>query len=409
MAQSEPAYGWVMVFMAAVLTGLGLGGITSIAVFLKPLTAEFGWQRAEVSLAYTVTTISTAVAGVYFGRAADIHGVRLLAPIGTLAFGVSLITLSYQTSLWHLYGAFAVFGGLGIATTFIPLTSSVSRWFSANRGFAVGAVGAGAAVCQAAVPFFSEFLLDATGWRDAFFYLGVCYLAIGMPIAFLARDPSPSSPTADSREDATIGGDVSYPAPPATAIAWMGFAVIFCCICMGIPTVHVAALVNDQGINPQQSAGVLSVVMIAGALGRVAAGKLADIISPLAAYITCSFVQTVAVLWFTHMTSVAGFYVIAIVFGVGFGGVMTTFLITIRSLVPGRMAGTAMSIVILFGWVGMGAGAYAGGLLFDWSGSYLASFFVAAIAGVINLSILSTLFLHLRRQETHGHCQSKSA
>ena len=178
---------------------------------------------------------------------------------------------------------------------------------------------------------------------------------------------------------------------------------------MGIPTVHVAALVNDQGINPQQSAGVLSVVMIAGALGRVAAGKLADIISPLAAYITCSFVQTVAVLWFTHMTSVAGFYVIAIVFGVGFGGVMTTFLITIRSLVPGRMAGTAMSIVILFGWVGMGAGAYAGGLLFDWSGSYLASFFVAAIAGVINLSILSTLFLHLRRQETHGHCQSKSA
>ena len=402
MTQSEPAYGWVMVFMAAVLTGLGLGGITSIAVFLKPLTAEFGWQRAEVSMAYTVTTISTAVAGVYFGRAADIHGVRLLALIGALAFGVSLITLSYQASLWHLYGAFAIFGGLGIASIFVPLASSVSRWFSANRGLAVGSVTAGAAVGQAVIPFSVGLLVDAAGWRDAFFYLGVCYLAIGLPIALLARDPSPSSQIADSQGNDTTGGDVSYPVPPATAIAWVSFAVIFCCICMGIPAVHVAALVNDQGISPQQSASVLAVLMIAGAFGRIGAGKLSDIRGALAAYITCSFVQTAAVLWFTQMTSLAGFYVIAIVFGVGFGGVMTTFLLTIRSLVPGRMVGTAMSVVMLFGWVGMGAGAYAGGLLFDWSGNYLASFFVAAIAGVINLSILSTLFLHLRRQETRA-------
>ena len=388
-----------MVFTAAVLSGLALGGITTIAVFLKPLTAEFGWQRAEVSMAYTVTTISTAVVGVYFGRVADVRGVRWLARMGALAFGLSLIALSYQTSLWHLYGAFAFFGGLGIAAILIPLTSSVSRWFSANRGLAVGTVTAGGAVGQAVIAFFAGFLVDVAGWRDAFFYLGVCYLAIGMPIAFLARDPPPSGQTSGNWRDATPGSDISNPISPATAIAWISCAVIFCCACMGIPTVHVVALVNDQGFSPQQSASVLAVVMVAGAVGRFAAGKLADVSSTLVAYMACSFVQTVAVLWFTQMTSVAGFYAIAVVFGIGFGGVMTTFLLTIRSLVPERMAGTAMAIVILFGWAGMGFGAYVGGLLFDWSGSYLASFSVAAIAGVINLTILSTLFINLHRRE----------
>ena len=96
-------YGWVMVFAAAVLIGLGLGGIASVAVFLKPLTAEFGWSRASVSMAYTIASIASAVAGLYFGRVADLHGARLIVWLGTLAFGLSLIALSYQTSLWHLY------------------------------------------------------------------------------------------------------------------------------------------------------------------------------------------------------------------------------------------------------------------------------------------------------------------
>lgn len=51
MSRAEPVYGWVIVFAAAVLIGLGVGGIASIAVFLKPLAAEFGWSRADVSLA----------------------------------------------------------------------------------------------------------------------------------------------------------------------------------------------------------------------------------------------------------------------------------------------------------------------------------------------------------------------
>ena len=397
MSRAEPLYGWVIVFAAAVLIGLGLGGIASIAVFLKPLAAEFGWSRGDVSLAYTVASIATAVVGVYFGRVSDRHGVRLLARAGTLAFGLSLIGLSFQTSLWHLYAGFAVFGGLGISAILVPLTSLVSRWFDANRGLAVGIATAGAAVGQAVVPLVAGLLLVALGWRDAFLYLGVAFLMIGVPVAVLVRDPV--SQTADSESGTGIAADRddSPLISPSSAIAWIGIAAIFCCICMSIPLVHVAALANDRGISAEHAASVLTILIVAGAAGRVIAGRLTDRVSALFAYMTVSLTQTLAVLWFTQMSSVAGFYVVAFFFGIGFGGVMTAFLLTIRSLVPARMAGWAMAIVILFAWTGMGFGAYVGGLLFDVTGNYFASFALAAAAGVVNLSILSALFMRLRR------------
>lgn len=402
MSRIEPLYGWVMVFAAAVLIGVGLGGIASIAVFLKPLTAEFGWSRANVAMAYTIASTATAVAGLYFGRFADLHGVRLLVWLGAPTFGLSMVALSYQTSLWHLYAGFAVFGGLGISTTLVPLTSSVSKWFTTNRGLAVGIATAGAAVGQAVIPFIAGLLLVAFGWRDAFFYLGLGFLAVGVPAAVLVRDPGPKTASAENAGNITVERDASFLLSPSKAIAWISFAAIFCCTCMAIPLVHVAALANDRGISAQQSASVLTVLIIAGAAGRVIAGRLTDLTSALVAYLLVSFSQTVAVLWFTQMSSVPGFYVVAIVFGVGFGGVMTAFLLTIRSLVPPEMAGWAMAIVILFGWTGMGLGGYAGGLLFDLSGNYFASFALAAIAGVINLSILTTLFFHLHRLEARA-------
>ena len=340
--------------------------------------------------------------GVYFGRVSDRHGVRLLAWTGTLTFGFSLIGLSFQTSLWHLYVGFAVFGGLGISATLVPLTSSVSRWFGANRGLAVGIATAGAAVGQAVVPLIAGLLLVAIGWRDAFPYFGVGFLVMGVPVAILVRDPVSQTDNTERGNGIAADRNESSLISPSTAIAWIGIAAIFCCICMSIPLVHVVALANDRGISPEHAASVLTTLFIAGAAGRIIAGRLTDQVSALFAYMAVSLTQTLAVLWFTQMYSVAGFYVVAFFFGIGFGGVMTAFLLTIRSLVPARMAGWAMAIVILFAWTGMGLGAYVGGLLFDLSGNYFASFTLAAAAGVVNLSILSALFIRLRHMRVEA-------
>ena len=41
--ERDPAYGWLMVFVVFTLSGLSFGALGAISVFLKPLSAEFGW------------------------------------------------------------------------------------------------------------------------------------------------------------------------------------------------------------------------------------------------------------------------------------------------------------------------------------------------------------------------------
>jgi predicted MFS family arabinose efflux permease len=66
------------------------------------------------------------------------------------------------------------------------------------------------------------------------------------------------------------------------------------------------------------------------------------------------------------------------------------------------MAGTAMALASLFAWIGMGLGGYFGGFLFDWTGTYTASFAGAAVAGTINVIILLALHVRLNRATRLG-------
>lgn len=397
-----PGYGWLFVFITFMLTGLCFGGVAMVAILLKPLEAEFGWQRGEISLAYTMVTVATALAGVGFGRLSDRYGPRLFAIFGAVVIALSLMLLSRLASLWQLYFGYVLFGAFGFGAISVPLTAALTNWFAANRGLALGIATAGGAVGQGAVPFIARALITDSGWRLSFLYLGIAYLLIALPLAFLVRNPrrpAAGSPCAAAAAAARADED-GLVLDPREAVTWICTAVVFCCVCMSVPLIHAAALASDAGLGPQQAAAVLAILMLGGAVGRVAIGRIADRVGALNAYMLASFWQTAVVYWFVTVEQPLTFYLLAAGFGFGFGGVMTCFLLTIRSLVPGRIAGSSMGLVVLFGWVGMGLGAYFGGLFFDWTGDYRTSFAMAAIAGVVNLAILSSLAFRLRGATT---------
>lgn len=391
------SYGWVMVFVTFMMTALCFGGLALVAVFIKPLENEFGWLRGEVASAYTIAAASTAVFGVIFGRVADRRGAKALALLGAITMAACLLLLSRVTALWQLYVLFALFGALGHAAIYVPLTASVAHWFTQNRGLAVGIASVGSALGLAVTPLVASAIMADSGWRDAWLYLGIGYFVLALPLVLLVRNPSALPITTNG----SAGQADEDPAPvrPVEALAWICTAAIFCCICMSVPMIHVPSLVSDFGIDAARAASVLTVMMLAGAAGRILFGWVMDRLGPLPAYMLSSLGQTVFVFWFVQAPSLVGFYLVAIGFGLCFGGVMISILMTIRSLVPVRMASTAMAMAALFGWIGMGVGGSFGGLLFDWTGSYVTSFGGAALAGVINIAILMSLFVRLR----HGN------
>ena len=182
-------------------------------------------------------------------------------------------------------------------------------------------------------------------------------------------------------------------------ITWISCAIIFCCVCMAVPIVHLVPLLTDTGYTLEQATSVLMVLMLSGVMGRVLGGKLGDMIGALPSYMVMSGGQTLSVIWFPFLDSTLSLYLVAVLFGFTYSGVMSAILVCTRMMVSANYAARAMSITSFFGWFGMGAGGFMGGYLFDLTGSYSASFIAAMLIGCINLSILILFALRIRNQQ----------
>ncbi|MEA3193777.1 MAG: hypothetical protein QOD26_2110, partial [Betaproteobacteria bacterium] len=162
---------WFMVGVCAAMVAMAFGAITNVAVFLTPLAAEFGWPRADVSLAYSIATIGTGVGGVFMGYFADRMPVRRVALCGALVPGLALLFLSRVESTAELYAWHALMGVLGIGAIMAPLNSLAGQWLARRPGLAIGIVSVGGAAGQGLFPYFARHLVLVEGWRHAYLIL----------------------------------------------------------------------------------------------------------------------------------------------------------------------------------------------------------------------------------------------
>jgi MFS family permease len=396
--QTEERYGWVMVGVAAMVIGIGFGTLWSFPIFIKPLSAEFGWLRGEISFAYAAATLLIGVMGIVMGDLADRFSARPLVLMGAIVLGASQILLGQIQSLWQLYVIYGfLVGGLAISAFYVPLVANVGFWFERNKGLAIGVTLGGQVAGAAVVPFIVRILISDLGWRETYMAMGVAIWILLIPITILIRRP-PRHGKADGKAAAPRNWTRTEGAPisPARLTTVLSVAIVFCCICMSIPLIHAVSKALDAGIDPKSAAAVLSLMMIGGFVGRVGAGKISDHIGGLPTLLLASGTQMVTVFWFSHFDGIAGLYVLSLVFGVGYGGVMPSYAIIIREYIPANLAGRALGIVYCLGNVGMGLGGYFGGLLFDLRGAYTLTFALGVPVSVINLMIIATLWRIMR-------------
>ncbi|NQV61703.1 MAG: MFS transporter, partial [Alphaproteobacteria bacterium] len=334
----DDPYGWVMVFVGFTLMSLSFGGLGAVGVFLKPIAMEFGWSRGSIALGYTTAAFSAALFGMLWGFLADRHPTRYFTLMGALALAIAMLALSQLTAQWQYYLSFFIFGAFGHGALASTIWANIGQWFTRNMGLALGIGLAGGAFGQAVVPLAARFLISAYDWRTAYLVLGVVYLLLGLTIAALTRDP----PAKRARLAAISGteskggswhlGEARHP------VTWFSIAVIFCCTCMSLAVVHIVPMLSDRGFSPEIAAGALATLMLVGVLGRMGAGKICDLIGPVRTYALMSAGQTVLVIWFPHIESLFGVYLLAALFGFSFSGVMASMVISVNVVVPPRVA-----------------------------------------------------------------------
>jgi MFS family permease len=388
-------YGWIMVLVVFVLSGLAFGSMASISVFLKPVSLEFGWSRGQTSFAYTVASLSSAVFGVLWGQVADKYGTKWFGFVGAICMSLVLFALSSLDSIVQFYSLYFLFGAMGSALLFSPLYANVGFWFKENPGLALGLAASGGAIGQAFIPHLSGILIESTGWKMAYVNLAIIYILISLPIAFLIKE-SPWRINARNQEEEE---ERSFPLSEKEVVSWISVAVIFCCICMSIPIMHLVPLLTDKGFSLEFATSVLMILMICGAFGRILGGMLGDYIGALPGYILMSLGQTIFVVWFPHLISPTSIYVLAALFGFTYSGVMSSILVCTRIMVSAKFGARAMSLTSLFGWIGMGLGGFLGGYFFDIYGDYSWAYTFAGITGIVNLFILTLFFMNIRKRE----------
>lgn len=402
---TQTHYRWVIVFASAAILVVAMGiMVNGMSVFIIPLQAEFGWPRASIALINMSGLIGLAIGGVVIGRVADTADTRKICVFGSVILGLCLLASSQATSLWHLYILFFFAGFLGAGALFAPVVANTGNWFKTGAGLAIGIVSAGQALGQGAVPFGSSFLISTFGWRGAFTSLGLIVLLTLIPLSLCIRK-APASIAASSHKNPAILDQSPVPLPTNIVIAWLSVAVFLCCTCMSVPLMHLVPLIQDKGFSAQDASGVAFLMLTVAIAGRILFGKLADVIGALPAYLTASFWQAVLVFFFIKFEGLMGFYLFAAFYGFGYAGVMTCVLISVRALTPVSRGASALGIVLVFAWMGHGIGGYQGGYFFDQTGDYTWSFANAAIAGVLNLIVVSLLYFTINRhtvRKTHA-------
>ena len=166
---------------------------------------------------------------------------------------------------------------------------------------------------------------------------------------------------------------------------------------MSVPLIHLVPYAQSCNIPLSDAGGIVLVMLIAGICGRVAFGKLADVIGAIRAYWVASAWQTVLVVVFLQFQSLESLIVFAAIYGFGYGGVMTTILVSMQVLIPVSRRASATGIVTSFAFFGHAIGGYQGGLFYDLIGNYGWAFANAAIAGTINLLVVGALYITITR------------
>lgn len=393
-ALSQPAYRWVIVTAAAFILAVAMGAIVNgMSAFIVPMNDAFGWGRGDTTLINLFGILGLSFGGLIMGPLADRHGTRPVVLFGSVMLGLCYLLASTLTALWQFYLLFFVAGFLGAGAIFPPIMAAVGNWFAVGAGVAIGIASAGQALGQGGVPFVSSMLITSLGIDGAFAATGVFILVTLVPLSFLLRQPPPVATTAE--------GGAQTPSetylPSNVVITHLSAGIILCCTCMAVPLMHLVPLIQDRGFAPDQAGSVIFVMLLVAIIGRLAFGKLADVIGALPAYMTATAWMTALVFGFVLIETLPVFYIYAVIYGFGYAGVMTGVLAAIRALVAPSSRGLAFGIVTMFGWFGHAIGGYQAGVLYDLTGSYTASYAVAGAAGLLNLVIVGHLLRLWRR------------
>jgi MFS family permease len=285
-----PFFGWWVMLASFIGMVFGTAAVLvfSLAVFIQPLQQEFGWTRAQISVAAAlivwVSVLTQPIQGVLIDR----YGVRRVVLPSIPIFTVPLALLYFLPgNIFVFYAAWIVITICGLALWNGSYNKVMAAWCDRRLGLAVGIVSAGQGAGAALVPALSQFLLSHFGWRLAYVGLAAITLVVTLLFNALFLRDKPADMGLLPDGDRTLGAastnllavEAGYSFRESLRLRtfWIIAVAFFLLGTMStaIVTQQVPMLI-DAGLPAQKAAFVASAFGISLIVGRLIAGVLLD-------------------------------------------------------------------------------------------------------------------------------------
>jgi MFS family permease len=391
---------WIILACAFAIQFTFSGIHFTFGVFLKPVANDFEWSRGATAFAYTLQWWITSPAALIFGWLSDRIGPRRVLLIGGLIFGLGIFLSGLVQNFWQFCLTIGVLAGIGRSAGRAPLLSAVHQFFNKRKGLAMGITLSGTGVGTLLFPPLVRYVISVADWRTAFYLLGLIGGFLVLSAALFIRGPRPGE-VEDAREGSgskseSRSGEGVLPVPLEgwtvravlrSPIFWLfvvtGFA---CCISHSLPLAHIVAYATDRGIAELPAAGLLGLIGGAAAVGRLFWGFTSDRIGARKTVLCCIIIQTAMIFWLAFTESLFAFYIFAIAYGLGYGGVLPLYAVVTRELFGLQRFGTIYGMHSFGTSMAMGMGGMIGGYIFDVFGDYFPAFIASGTLGLMAVS-----------------------
>lgn len=380
-ARAELKGGWPLVLTAALAIGVGTMGIGfySLGLFVKPLQAEFGWSRAEVSGAATFQQFGIFLSAPLVGWLADRWGARPIALASFIATPLALLALSCTGNSVLAWDALWLLVSLaGAGTTPAIWARIVSLRFDHARGLALGLMLMGTGTAAILAPAMLGPIFATNGWRTAVMVMAAATLMIGLPASLLVGTTDRPAPGTRTRG--------RFEANRQTLMLLL-IAFLLGLIVAGL-IVHLVPMLVDRGMAAADAAQVAAGVGVAVLVARLVVGYLFDRLH--APYVAALFLLSPVV---AALLLYAGGPVVlaALMLGLAAGAEVDMLAyFTGRYAALANYGATYGGVLGVF-CLGAGLGPMLFGQVYDALGGYDAALLASAVVLAVVVVLIATL------------------
>ena len=382
-------YGWVVVAASGTAVFARMApNITTLTIFIIPLSEEFGWSRTLISGSVSAGALAALALSPAVGWCIDRFGARPVLVISVLILGMAMISMAWATVPLTFYIAFA--SARVVFHTSAPIGASTvsARWFITKRGRAIGVIFFWGAIGGLVFTMLSAQMIDHFGMKAAWITIGLVVFGVSLaPCLFLVVErpedmgllpdnihPTRGEESPKQTKVMTVSSDEeswSLAEAMKTKAFWILFFMGMAMFCVNTGTnVHIGAYYRDQGLTLAFAAVAISFSWLVAAFGSVVWGWVLEKMQARRAYSVIFVILGVSTLYLLTVDSAAKALVAAGLIGAVSSG--SNVIISIlyadyygrNSL--GRIRGVSETGVLL----GQAVGPLLAGILFDSRGTY---------------------------------------